>query len=395
MAQEKDTMNLERLLFQFMGMADPMLSMLEWLCAQMMEAEVSNQIGAEKHQQSTERTSYRCGFRPRRLDTRMGTMYLMVPKVRNGGYIPFFVTERKRSEAALIQVVQEAFIQGVSTRRMEKLAKSLGIESMSRSQVSEMTQGLQEQVEGFRNRPLISGSYPVLWVDALYEKVRYAGKVVSMAILLVCGVNKEGKREVLAIEPMLEESKESYSQLFEKLKERGLGAASLIVSDAHGGLVAAIGECFPGVSWQRCKVHFMRNILVHVPHKEKERFAGQLKSIWLTADLETARQRAKDLADQYRSKCPKAIETLEDGLEDSLTFLAFPSLDARKVSSNNMLERLNKEIRRRTRVVGIFPNPESYLRLVTTYLMEYSEDWSVSRSYLSEESLKSLSILAA
>ena len=218
MAQGKNTTDFSGLLFQFMGAQDPMLSMLEWLCSQMMEAEVSNQIGAEKHQQSTERTSHRCGFRPRRLDTRMGTMYLLVPKVRNGGYISFFLTERKRSEAALIQVVQEAFVQGVSTRKMEKLAKSLGVESISRSQVSEMTKGLNEQVEAFRNRPLTSGSYPVPWVDALYEKVRYGGRVVSMAILLVCGVNEEGKREVLALEPMLEESKESYRQLFEQLK---------------------------------------------------------------------------------------------------------------------------------------------------------------------------------
>ena len=395
MAQRKDTTNLQSLLFQFMGMEDPMLSMLEWLCAQMMEAEVSKQIGAEKHEQSRERISHRCGFRPRRLDTRMGTMYLMVPKVRNGGYIPFFVTERKRSEAALIQVVQEAFVNGVSTRKMDKLAKSLGIDGISRSQVSEMTKGLNEQAEEFRSRPLTSGAYPVLWVDALYEKVRYGGRVVSMAILLVCGVNEEGKREVLAIEPMLEESRESYKQLFEKLKERGLTKPSLIVSDAHKGLVTAIGECFPGASWQRCKVHFMRNILVHVPHKEKERFAGLLKGIWLTTDLETAKQRVQELADQYKEQCPKAIETLEEGLEDALTFLAFPKLDARKVSSNNMLERLNKEIRRRTRVVGIFPNPESYLRLVTVYLMEYSEDWSVTRSYLSEESLKSLDNQAA
>ena len=203
-----------------------------------------------------------------------------------------------------------------------------------------------------------------------------------MAILLVCGVSEEGKREVLAIEPMLEESRESYKQLFEKLKDRGLTKPSLIVSDAHKGLVAAIGECFPGASWQRCKVHFMRNILVHVPHKEKERFAGLLKGIWLTADLATAKQRAQELADQYKEKCPKAVETLEAGLDDALTFLAFPKLDARKVSSNNMLERLNKEIRRRTRVVGIFPNPESYLRLGTVYLMEYLEDWSVTRSYM-------------
>ncbi len=391
MAQRKDTMKLSGMLFQFMGMEDPMLSMLEWLCAQMMEAEVSNQIGAEKHEQSRERTSHRCGFRPRRLDTRMGTMYLMVPKVRNGGYIPFFVTERKRSEAALIQVVQEAFVQGVSTRKMEKLAKSLGIEGISRSQVSEMTKGLNDQVDEFRNRPLTSDHYPVLWVDALYEKVRYGGRVVSMAILLVCGVNGEGKREVLALEPMLEESKESYRQLFEGLKERGLKRPFLVVSDAHKGLVAAIRDCFPGASWQRCKVHFMRNILAHVPHKEKDRFGSLLKSIWLTTDIKAAKQRAKDLADEYRTKCPKAIETLEDGLEDALTYLSFPSLDARKVSSNNMLERLNKEIRRRTRVVGIFPNPESYLRLVTAYLMEYSEDWSVTRAYLSEESLQSLS----
>ena len=395
MAQSKDTTKLSGMLFQFMGMEDPMLSMLEWLCAQMMEAEVSNQIGAEKHEQSRERTSHRCGFRPRRLDTRMGTMYLMVPKVRNGGYIPFFVTERKRSEAALIQVVQEAFVQGVSTRKMEKLAKSLGIEGISRSQVSEMTKGLNDQVDEFRNRPLTSDHYPVLWVDALYEKVRYGGRVVSMAILLVCGVNGEGKREVLALEPMLEESKESYRQMFEGLKERGLKRPFLVVSDAHKGLVAAIRECFQGASWQRCKVHFMRNILAHVPHKEKDRFASLLKGIWLTTDIKAAKQRAKDLADEYRTKCPKAIETLEDGLEDALTYLSFPSLDARKVSSNNMLERLNKEIRRRTRVVGIFPNPESYLRLVTAYLMEYSEDWSVTRAYLSEESLQSLSNQAA
>lgn len=395
MAQGKNTTDFGGLLFQFMGAQDPMLSMLDWLCSQMMEAEVSGKLGAQKHEQSEERTSHRCGFRPRRLDTRLGTMYLLVPKVRNGGYIPFFVTERKRSEAALIQVVQEAFVQGVSTRKMEKLAKSLGIEGISRSQVSEMTKGLNDQAEEFRNRPLTAGSYPVLWVDALYEKVRYSGRVVSMAILLVCGVNDEGKREVLAIEPMLEESRESYKQLFEKLKERGLSNPALIVSDAHKGLVAAIGECFPGVSWQRCKVHFMRNILVHVPHREKARFAGLLKGIWLTTDLETARQRAQELADEYRTKCPKAVETLEAGLEDALTFLSFPSLDSRKVSSNNMLERLNKEIRRRTRVVGIFPNPESYLRLVTVYLMEYSEDWSVTRSYLSEESLKSLDKQAA
>lgn len=395
MAQKKNNTNLTELLLQCMTKPDPMLGMLEWLCAELMEAEVAALVGAEKNQHNAQRSSYRCGYRPRRLDTRMGTMYLMVPKLRSGGYIPFFVTERKRSEAALIQVVQEAFVQGVSTRKMEKLAQSLGIESLSRSQVSEMTKGLNEQVQAFRTRSLAESRYPVLWVDALYEKVRMDGRVISMAILIICGVDADGRREILAVEPMLEESKESYSQLFRKLKERGLSSPSLVISDAHSGLVAAIREGFPGASWQRCKVHFMRNILAHIPHKQKDEFAMRLKEIWLASSWEIARQRAQDLSEQYEKRFPKAIRILEDGLEDSLSFYAFPEIDARKISSTNILERLNKEIRRRTNVVGIFPNQDSYLRLVTTYLMEYAEDWSVSRAYIHPKAIQTLLFSAA
>lgn len=394
MAQGKNITGLTDLLLKCMSEPDPMLSMLEWLCAQLMEAEVSGIVGAEKNAHSPSRSDYRCGYRPRRLDTRMGTMYLMVPKLRGRGYIPFFVTERKRSEAALIQVIQEAFVQGVSTRKMEKLARSLGIENLSRSQVSEMTKGLNEQVQDFRNRPL-PGHYPVIWTDALYEKVRVDGRVVSMAVLVACGVNEQGQREVLALEPMLDESKESYSHLFESLKRRGLKTPSLVASDANKGLIAAIRECFPGASWQRCKVHFMRNILAHVPQKEKDVFAAQLKEIWLAPSAELARQRARLLSERYEKRFPKALEILEEGLEDSLAFYAFPELDARKISSTNMLERLNKEIRRRTNVVGIFPNPDSYLRLVTSYLMEYAEDWSVSRAYLNPKSIQTLLLNAA
>ena len=395
MAQKNGNTNLMELLLECMAQPDPMLSMLEWLCKQLMEAEVAETIGAKKNERSSNRNNYRCGYRVRRLDTRMGTMYLMIPKLRNGGYIPFFVTERKRSEAALIQVVQEAFIQGVSTRKMEKLAQSLGIENLSRSQVSEMTKALNDQVDTFRSRTLEDMRYPVIWADALYEKVRYGGRVVSMAILVVCGADEHGQREVLAIEPMLEESRESYKQLFESLKERGLKPPSLVISDAHGGLVAAIRESFPGASWQRCKVHFMRNILAHVTHKDKQTFAGKLKQIWLAPDEATARKRANALAEEYEKRFPKAIATLEDGLDDSIAFFSFPRLDSRKISSTNMLERLNKEIRRRTRVVGIFPNPDSYLRLVTTYLMEYAEDWSVSRAYINPQAMESLLQIAA
>jgi putative transposase len=216
------------------------------------------------------------------------------------------------------------------------------------------------------------------------------GRGVSMAVMVVCGVNEQGHRDILAVEPMLDESKESYSQLFQSLLDRGLKTPLLVVSDANKGLIAAIRESFPGASWQRCKVHFMRNILAHVPQKEKESFAAQLKEIWLAPSAEIARQRAEQISEQYGKRFPKAIELLENGLEDSLAFYAFPELDARKISSTNMLERLNKEIRRRTSVVGIFPNPDSYLRLVTTCLMEYAEDWSVSRAYLNPKSIQIL-----
>ena len=320
----------------------------------------------------------------------MGTLYLLVPKTRNGGYIPFFITERKRSEATLVEVVQEAFVQGVSTRKIEKLAKRLGIENLSRGQVSVMTKGLNEQIEAFHSRPLSDKHYPVLWIDALYEKVRFNGRVISMAILIVCAVNSEGKREVLSSEPMLEESKESYSQLFQGLKSRGLETPSLVVSDANAGLVKAIRQSFPGASWKRCKVHFMRDILTRVAHREKDAFAKQLKEIWLATSVILEGNELKSWRKPMQSAFPKPFKRWTMGLEDSLSFYAFPTLDARRVASTNMLEQLNREIRLRTRVVGIFPNPESYVRLVTTYLIEYAEDWSVSRAYLSEQSLQGL-----
>ena len=311
--------------------------MLEWLCVELMQAEVSAVVGADKNSRSSDRTTSRSGYRPRRFDTRMGTMYLMVPKVRSGGYIPFFVTARKKSEAALIAAVQEAYIQGISTRKMDKLVKSLGAESISASQVSVMTKELNEQAEAFRNRPL-EDEYPILWTDALYEKVRIDGRVAAAAVLIVCGVNGSGRREILSSEVMLEESAESYRQVFENLKDRGLSNPKLIISDANAGLVKAIRESFTGASWQRCKVHFMRNILAHIPHREKAKFAGKLKEIWNCPDISSARMRADELMRDYDTRFPKAVRILEDGLEDSLAFYSFPQLDPRKISSANMIE---------------------------------------------------------
>ena len=391
MAQKQSNTNLSTLLFSFMNQPDPMLSMLEWLCEQMMEAEVSMKLSADKSERSEERSGYRSGYRPRRLDTRLGTLYLMVPKIRQGGYIPFFVNAYKRSEAALVQVIQEAYVNGVSTRKIERLAKQLGIEGISRSQVSEMTKGLNEQVDAFRNQALGSHYHPILWTDALYEDVRIDGHVVSEAIIVVCGVDEHGKRDVLAIEPMAEESLESYKSVFNRLKDRCLQTPRLIISDANKGLVSAVKRCFPGASWQRCKVHFMRNILAHIPQKQKKSFASELKAIWLAPDDTVARERANALIEKYESRYPQAMKCLEEGLEDSLVFYSYSDLDSRKISSSNMIERLNREIRRRTSVVGIFPNEASYVRLVTAYLMEYAEDWTTSRAYIKEESMSALS----
>lgn len=373
--------NLDQMLLQFMSEQDPMLSMLQWLCEQLMEAEVTAKVQAQKSERTDSRGAYRSGYRVRRFDTRMGTMYLFVPKLRKGGYVPFFVTEKSRSETALLQVIQEAYIQGVSTRKIKKLASSLGIESISSSQVSHITKELNEQVEAFRNRQL-ADTYPVLWVDALYEKIRDGHRVVNMAVQVVIGMDLEGKREILAVEPMLEESESTYKTLFDGLKARGLQDVWLVVSDAHKGLAKAIRESFLGCSWQRCKVHMMRNVLAHIPSRDKERFAARLKQIWLQPDYQTALSYAEHFMDNEEKQHPAAIQVLEEGLEDTLQFFHFEEMDSRKISSTNLLERLNKEIRRRTRVVGVFPSQDSYIRLVTSYLIEYSEEWSSGRCYI-------------
>ena len=381
MARKYDTVAYKKLLLQFMGESDPLYAMLQWLTQRMMEVESEMKVGAAKGKHTEKRTTHFSGTRVRRFDTRLGTLYLLVPKLRQGGYVPFFVTEKKRSEQALIQVVQEAFINGVSTRKMERLVQSLGIEGISAGQVSVMAKELDDQVSWFRSRPL-EREYPVIWVDALYEDIRFDGRVTSMAVLVVAGITVEGRRDILACEPMMTESEETYRALFANLKRRGVEKVWLCVSDAHMGLKKAVRKAFLGCSWQRCKVHFMRNILAHIPHREKDSFAVRLKAIWLQPTKETALQAARMLIDEYRNRFPQAITILEEGLEDALQYLSYSSFDHRKISSTNILERLNREIRRRSRVVGIFPSMDSYIRLITSYLIEYSEDWSVGKCYI-------------
>ena len=364
--------------------------MMGWLCRELMEVEVNQRTGAEKSSRDEGRTGYRSGYRSRRFDTRLGSLSLEVPKIRKGGYVPFFVERRQRSEAALVSVIQDIYISGVSTRKVRKLVEEMGIEHISAGEISNLTRGLDEQVEAFRNRTLAGHSYAILWVDALYEKVRVDNRVQSMAIEVVCGVNEEGMREVLAIEAMPEESKASYLTLFRHLRDRGMNVPKLVISDAHAGLQAAITEGLSGCVWQRCKVHFMRNILAHIPQSARENVAGAIKQIWLQGTAEEARETARGILEKYGKKYSAAMRCLEEGLEDSLSFYAFPAIDSKKIASSNMIERLNKEIRRRTKVVGIFPNPASYIRLVTAALMEYADDWSTGHAYIRSEALATL-----
>ena len=385
---KNDTEIFKKIMTQFVMKEDPLLEMLKWTMEQMMQIEIADKLNAAKGKHSEKRRGYLSGYRPRRFDTRLGTIYLMIPKVRKGGYIPFFITERKRSEQALISMVQEAYINGVSTRKIERLAKELGIENISASQVSQINKGLDEQVEMFRTRSL-ERTYPFVWVDALYEKIRNReGRVVSTAMMIAYGVTLEGKREILSVEPFVNESTATWKAFFDKLKMRGVEKIALLISDAHAGIQVGFKECFVGASWQRCKVHFMRNIQAYVSSKAKESFGAKLKQIWLQRTKEEAQATAAQVIAEFKARFPEAIEVLEMGLEDSLQFYHFPQIDKRKASSTNTLERINREIRRRSRVVSIFPSKAAYLRLITMHLIEYTEDWEVERSYIKPDKLQ-------
>ena len=382
---KNDSEIFRRILTGFVAEEDPLLSMLKWMMEQLMQIEAEQKVGAQKGEHSNARQSYFSGYRPRRFDTRLGTVYLMIPKIRKGGYVPFFLTEKKRSEQALMAMVREAYVNGISTRKIERLAKEMGIENISASQVSQISKGLDEQVEAFCSRPL-EKSYPFVWVDALYEKVRAAdGRVVSTAIMIAYGVTEEGRRQILAVEPFRAETHATWKAFFDKLKARGLQEVALLVSDAHMGIQSALKESFLGASWQRCKVHFMRNIVAHIPPKSKERFAARLKQIWLQESKKEAMMIAQAIIQEFGQRYPEAIDVLEAGLEDSLQFYHFPQIDKRKISSTNVLERINKEVRRRSRIVSVFPSQASYIRLIGTYLMEYAEDWEMERSYISPD----------
>jgi transposase-like protein len=351
---------------------DPLRAMAEILTDFLMEAEVTAKVGAEPHERTGERTTHRNGYRERRWDTRLGSITLNIPKVRDGGYVPSFIEHRKRSEQALISVIQEAVVKGISTRKIESVLEQLGIAGVSAGQVSQLCQTLDDKVRQFRERPLGESRY--VWVDALYEKVRVDERVESMAVVIATGVNPEGRREVLGFDVVAAETEESWACFFKNLKERGLTGVKLVISDAHKGLTAAVRKVLKA-EWQRCKVHFYRNVLVHVPKRSQAEVSEAMKAVFVQRDEKSAKAKATELARQFQTRFAKAMEIFEAGIDDVLSYLHYPQPHRVRVSSTNPLERLNLEIRRRTRVVGIFPNTSACLRLIGMLLVEKHEDW--------------------
>ena len=351
---------------------DPLRAMAEMIADFVMEAEVAQKIGAEPHERSDERTGYRNGYRDRRWDTRLGTLNLKVPKVREGGYVPSFIEHRKRSEQALISVIQEAVVQGVSTRKIENVLAGFGIAGVSAGQVSQLCAALDEKVRQFRERPLGESRY--VWVDALYEKVREDDRVESMAVVIATGVNAQGRREVLGFDVIPTETEEGWAQFFKGLKERGLNGVQLVISDAHGGLKGAARKVLKS-EWQRCKVHFYRNVLSQVPKRSQAEVSEAMKAVFVQRDERSAKAKAADLVKQFQSRFAKAMDVFEAGIDDVLSYLHYPAGHRIRISSTNPLERVNREIRRRTRVVGIFPHRGACLRLIGMLLVEIHEDW--------------------
>lgn len=343
---------------------------LRWVVQQLMEAEVSELIGAEHGERSSERLTHRNGYRPRRWDTRAGEIELAIPKIRRGSYFPSFLEPRRRSEQALVSVVQQAYVCGVSTRKVDQLVESLGLR-ISRSEVSRVCAGLDEQVEAFRTRPL-EGRYPYLWLDAKVEKVRDGGRVVRKCLVIAHAVHESGRREVIGIDCGEAETEAFWRAFLRSLVKRGLAGVQLVISDAHEGLKNAIGQVL-GCPWQRCTVHFLREALGHVRKDQQGMVAALIRPIFNADSDEQARELVGEAISRLERPLPKVAAMLERAEDDLLAFYGFPLDHRRKLRSTNPLERLNREIGRRTDVVGIFPDDASLIRLATSLVIEQND----------------------
>ena len=366
---------------------DLLREMIRTFAQKMMDAEVEVACGAGYGEVSAQRVNSRNGYRPREWDTRAGTVELAIPKLRHGSYFPSFLEHRRRAERALASVVATSYLLGVSTRRVEKLAASLGVTGLSKSQVSAMAAELDELVEGFRSRRLDGGPYTFVWIDALTQKVREGGRTVNVHCLVATGVNADGHREILGVDVTSSEDGAGWLAFLRGLVARGLTGVALVTSDDHAGLVSAIAAVLPGAAWQRCRTHYHRNLLTRVPKSAQPWVSTLVRTIFEQPDAASVRAQHAQVVSALEAKLPQAAAHLDEARDDILAFTAFPREVWRQVWSNNPQERLNKEIRRRTDVVGIFPNRGSIIRLVGAVLAEQDDEWTESRRYMGPEIL--------
>ena len=372
---------------------DLVRELAQWALQALIEAEASEKIGAEPWERSGERTNHRNGHRPRVLSTKAGDLHLGIPKLRKGSFFPELLEPRRRIDQALYAVVMEAYVNGVSTRSVDDLVAAMGVDTgISKSEVSRICERLDERVEAFRGRTLGHVGFPYVYLDATYINVRddALGQVVSRAVVIATGITANGDREILGVDIGDSEDETFWTRFLRSLRDRGLSGVRLVISDAHAGLKAAIRKCFTGSSWQRCRVHYVRNLLATVPKAHQEMVAAAFRSIFTLTTPEDVAERWDEVATMLTERFPKAATSMNDAKTDVLAFTPFPKSHWRKIWSNNPLERLNKEVKRRSNVVGIFPNDPAVIRLIGAVLADQHDEWAIARRYLSESSMAEL-----
>jgi len=369
--------------------ADFIRQTLQHALQRLMEMDVEALCQAAYGERSDDRINSRNGYRDRAYETRAGKVDLKIPKLRSGSYFPGFLEPRRTAEKALTAVIQEAYIQGISTRSVDDLVKAMGMSGVSKSQVSRLCEEIDERVQAFLDRP-IEGDWPYLWIDATYVKSRQAGRVVSVAVIIAVAVNTDGVREILGVATGPSEAEPFWTEFLRGLTRRGLRGVKLVISDAHEGLKAAASKVLK-TSWQRCRVHFIRNALAHVGKGQRQAVLAMINTIFVQESAEAASAQWRTVADQLRPKFPKLAAMMDDAEHEVLTFMSFPKAHRVQIHSTNPLERLNAEVKRRTNVIGIFPNDKAVIRLVGAMMLEQNDEWSLQRRYMQLEGLLSLS----